>query len=85
MTYLAIDAYVKALEINPNDKRGLYNLGNIFKELSQLEEALQQFEFILSKNPTDIETIFAKGMIYYPWEDTKKVSPCMSISGKESL
>jgi Flp pilus assembly protein TadD len=58
----AIDAYNKALEINPHDVRSLFNKGVDLQMLGRTDEALACYETALSVTPNDAEIWSNKGI-----------------------
>ena len=48
----AIDAYSKALSINPENAEAYYNLGNVFRDQGKLDEAKEAFNKAIHANPS---------------------------------
>ena len=49
----AVQAYLQALEINPNDASAYKNLGDLLVEQGNLEEAIQAYRQALELDPND--------------------------------
>ena len=56
----ALDAYNKALEINPDNAKVLFSKGTVLKSLMRYDEALDAFNMSLEINPHDAKTLCAK-------------------------
>ena len=57
----ALQAYEKALTLNPDDSDAWYNKGKTLDKLSRHEEALQAYDKALELNPDNFDTWFNEG------------------------
>ena len=71
MTYHAQDlvapaaiAYANAHRLNPDDKRWPYLLGHLYNDSARVSDAIESFEEVIAKHPTDAPTLLALGQIY---------------------
>lgn len=60
----AIEAYQKALRVQPNHAHALHNLGNVYKDLRRFDEALAAYQKAVQSNPRNAETYLNMGIIY---------------------
>ena len=51
----AIDCYLKAIKINPNQEIAYNNLGTAFSESKRTKEALDFYEKVFKVNPKNLE------------------------------
>jgi tetratricopeptide (TPR) repeat protein len=58
----AIDQYLRALEIEPNDLNAHYNLGNALLEAGRTDQAIVQFRKALEIKPDDADTYYNLGI-----------------------
>ena len=60
----AIEAYDKAIEINPQDTNAWYNKGNDLCNLGKYEEALNAYDKVIEINPQDVDAWNNKGATF---------------------
>ncbi len=72
----AIDAYNKALDINPNDVRSLFNKGVDLQMLGRVDEALACYDKALSITPNDGEVWSNKGIALRTLGRTEEAVQC---------
>jgi cytochrome c-type biogenesis protein CcmH/NrfG len=69
----AIEAYDKALEINPNDSHVLTDQGVMFRRLGWFDRAIDNFNKALEVDPSNATSIFNLGIVYrYDVQDFAK-------------
>ncbi len=73
----AIDAYAKALAINPNDPNVLTDQGVMFRALGFYDKALANFEKAYKVNPDHLQSLFNMGIVYL--EDLKQPSKAKTL------
>ena len=61
----AKDLLIKANEINPNNLLILNNLGTAYKELGQVDKAINFYEKIIKINPNHTNAQYNLGVIFY--------------------
>ncbi len=59
----AIESYRRALEVEPDYVPALYNLGLVFRELQQFDEAEACFRRVLAVEPRDVDALFNLGAL----------------------
>ncbi len=68
----AVDAYLKAIQINPEATGPFYNMGIAYKRLGQYPQAAGAFEAALRLEPDNLNIRFSLGNVYNlmeRWED----------------
>ena len=65
----AKEAYMKALEIEPDAIDAIYNLGLVCTELGEYEHAIQCFEYVISSDEKDSNSYFNLGLVYFKMKD----------------
>jgi cytochrome c-type biogenesis protein CcmH/NrfG len=60
----SIDAYAKALELNPNDPNVLTDQGIMYREAKQFERAAKNFEKANQVDPRHLQSLFNLGVVY---------------------
>ena len=58
----ALDLISRAIKINPNSAEPHYNLGNVLRDLSRIEEAIVSYNKAISLNPYYINAYFNRGI-----------------------
>jgi cytochrome c-type biogenesis protein CcmH/NrfG len=71
----AIDAYSKALELQPNDPNVLTDQGVMYREVGQYDKALANFEKANKADPSHVTSLFNQGVVWaYDKKDPKKAT-----------
>jgi cytochrome c-type biogenesis protein CcmH/NrfG len=71
----AIDAYGKALELQPDDPNVLTDQGVMYREVGQFDKALANFEKAHQADPSHLTSLFNQGVVWaYDKKDVKKAS-----------
>jgi len=65
----AINHYLAALQLDPNDSQFHYNLGHGYLVLNRLPDAMEQFQEALRINPNLADTHNTLGIVYYQMGD----------------
>ena len=60
----AMDAYLQALKLNPNNDAAYTNLATVYYKTGQFDEAQKRVEEALKINPTDATSHYVLGTIY---------------------
>ncbi len=60
----AVQAYAKALQLNPNDPNVLTDQGVMFRALGFFDKALDNFEKANRLNPHHLQSLFNSGIVY---------------------
>ena len=60
----AIDAYGKALEIEPNNPNVLTDQGVMFRKIGQFDKAIANFEKANKVDPKHLQSLFNAGIVY---------------------
>ncbi|HIJ94605.1 MAG TPA: tetratricopeptide repeat protein [Desulfuromonadales bacterium] len=60
----SIDAYAKALEINPNNPNVLTDQGVMYKKIGWFDKALANFEKAQKIDPNHVQSLFNSGVVY---------------------
>ncbi len=68
----AVDAYLKAIQINPNATGPFYNMGLALKKLGQYEQAGGAFEAALRLEPDNLNIRLRLGNVYNLMEQWEK-------------
>ncbi|HTP52116.1 MAG TPA: tetratricopeptide repeat protein [Anaeromyxobacteraceae bacterium] len=61
---LSVDAYAKALEIQPNDPDVLTDQGVMYRELKNYDRAIANFEKAAKLNPRHLQSLYNAGVVY---------------------
>ena len=61
----AKEAYLKALELEPEYQDAIYNLGLVYTELREYDFAIECFNNILENDPEDSNSYFNLGLVYF--------------------
>ena len=65
----AEQAYLKALELNPESEQALYNLASLYLFLNKPEKAIEYFKKCLEINPNDKEVLYFLSLGYFRIKD----------------
>lgn len=65
----AIEAYQRALDLNPNDPNVITDQGVMFHETGRHDEALRLFEKAHALDPTHVDSLFNQGVVYLDKQD----------------
>ncbi len=76
----AIDAYGKALEINPNNPDVLTDQGVMFRKVGWFDKALANFEKAQQVDPKHLQSLYNIGVVYM--EDMKQPDKALKVWGK---
>jgi tetratricopeptide (TPR) repeat protein len=60
----AVDAYAKALELQPNDPDVLTDQGVMYRELGRYDRAVANFEKANQLNPSHLQSLYNLGVVY---------------------
>lgn len=60
----SIDAYAKALEINPNDPNVLTDQGIMYRQLGWFDKAIENFTKASALDPRHMQSLFNTGIVY---------------------
>ena len=60
----AVDAYLQAIKLNPNNDAAFTNLATVYYKTGQFDEAQKRVEEALKLNPTDATSHYVLGTIY---------------------
>lgn len=60
----SIEAYAKALELNPNDPNVLTDQGVMYRQLGWFDKAIENFTKANSLDPRHIQSLFNTGIVY---------------------
>ncbi|MGB4599469.1 MAG: tetratricopeptide repeat protein [Trichlorobacter sp.] len=60
----AVQAYARALELNPNDPNVLTDQGVMFRALGFFDKALANFEKANKLNPQHLQSLYNSGIVY---------------------
>ncbi|TAN60229.1 tetratricopeptide repeat protein [bacterium] len=60
----AIEAYTKAISLNPDDAHAYNNRGNAYTDKGQYDRAIEDFNKAISLNPDDAEAYYNRGVVY---------------------
>ncbi|MDD5530210.1 MAG: tetratricopeptide repeat protein [bacterium] len=61
---LALTAFTKAIELNPNYADAFYNRGVIYGKKGELEKAIKNFDKAISINPNFADAFYGRGNVY---------------------
>ncbi len=71
----AVDAYAKALELDPNNPDVLTDQGVMYRELGAYDKAVTNFQKANKINPRHMQSLFNLGVVYaYDLKDTDKAT-----------
>jgi len=62
---LAAESYQKAISLNNNSGRAIYNLAAVYERQGNLSSAAGQLEKLRASNPRDPSFVFQLGLLYY--------------------
>lgn len=68
----ALEAYQKAISLNPKNDAALVNLGTVYYQNGQFDEALKNVQAGLAINPNDATSQYILGAIYLQQDPTTK-------------
>ncbi|MEI8349080.1 MAG: tetratricopeptide repeat protein [Candidatus Omnitrophota bacterium] len=74
-TSAAIEAFKKAVEIDPNRDEAYYNLGYVYQSLNHYEEAITYFKKVIERNPDDEHALFEIGISLYSASNYREAIP----------
>ena len=92
----AINAYLKALALSPDNPDVLTDLGVLYRRNKQYEKAVEVFDKAASIAPTHIQSRFNKGVILFhdlkdkegaikAWQEVAKLQPDYSVSTGQTI
>lgn len=92
----AINAYIKALSLSPDNPDVLTDLGVLYRRNKQFEKAVEVFNKAASISPTHIQSRFNKGVILYhdlkdkegaikAWQEVAKLQPDYTVSTGQTI
>ena len=61
---LSVDAYAKALQLEPNNPDVLTDQGVMYRELKEYDRAVANFEKARRINPNHLQSLFNLGVVY---------------------
>ena len=76
----AIDAYSKALELNPNNPDILTDQGVMYKRVGWFDKALANFDKAQQVDPNHLQSLYNIGVVYM--EDLKQPDKALKVWGK---
>ena len=76
----AIDAYTKALELNPNNPDVLTDQGVMFRKVGWFDKALANFEKAQQVDPKHLQSLYNIGVVYM--EDMKQPEKALKTWGR---
>jgi protein O-GlcNAc transferase len=76
---LAVELFVRAIEINPNSASAYLNHGNALKELKRLDEALSSYDKAITLEPDDAEAFYNRGLTL---QELKRLDDALSSYDK---
>lgn len=69
----AVEAYAKALELDPNDPNVLTDQGVMFRRLGWYDRAIENFRKAQQIDPSHVQSLFNLGVVYrYDLQDSAK-------------
>ncbi len=92
----AIDAYLKALTLSPDNPEVLTGLGVMYRRIKQPEKAIESFEKAAQVDPTHVQSRFNKGVVLFhdlndkegaikAWEEVAKLQPDYSVPTGQTI
>ena len=71
----AVDAYAKALELQPNDPNVITDQGVMYRELGKYAEAIANFEKANKLDPSHVQSLYNLGVVYaFDLKDASKAA-----------
>lgn len=80
----SMEAFRKAIELDPNYIDAYYNLGSILQYLGQDEAALTVFKQIIVRKPTDYESVYKAAELSKKLGQTEKAKSFLALIPPES-
>lgn len=71
----AIETYQSALDVAPDDKALLFNMGRLLAQQQNYEQAIEYFRKVLDQAPDDVETLISIGYSYNQLEKFQEAIP----------
>ena len=68
----AITQYLRAIELNPNNKKAYNNLGSAYYSMGKIREAIESYEKLVSIDPHFAEAYYNLGIIYFNTGKTRE-------------
>jgi cytochrome c-type biogenesis protein CcmH/NrfG len=92
----AINAYLKALVLTPDNPDVLTDLGTMYRRNKQLDKAVETFEKAAQVDPTHVQSRFNKGVTLYhdmndkdgavkAWQEVAKLRPDYTLSTGQTI
>ncbi len=92
----AIDAYLKALALSPDNPDVLTDLGVMYRQNKQPEKAVESFDKAAQVDPTHVQSRFNKGVVLFhdlkdkegaikAWKEVAKLQPDFSPSTGQTI
>ena len=92
----AIDAYLKALSLSPNNPDVLTDLGAMYRRVKKPEKAIEYFDKAAQIDSTHVQSRFNKGVVLFhdlndkegaikAWKEVAKLKPDFSISTGQTI
>lgn len=92
----AINAYLKALALSPDNPDVLTDLGVMYRRNKQLDKAIEAFDKAAKIDTTHIQSRFNKGVVLFhdmndkegaikAWEEVAKLQPAYSLSTGQTI
>ncbi len=75
----SMDAFRKAIDLDPEYIDAYYNLGSILEYLEQYEAALTVFKQIIVRKPTDYEAVYKAAMLSNKLGQTEKAKTYLAL------
>lgn len=92
----AIDAYLKALALSPDNPAVLTDLGIMYRRIKQWQKAIESFDKAAQLDPTHVQSRFNKGVVLLhdlndkegaikAWQEVAKLQPDFSPSTGQTI
>lgn len=92
----AIDAYIKALSLSPNNPDVLTDLGVMYRRIKKSEKAIESFDKAAQVDSTHVQSRFNKGVVLFhdlndkegaikAWKEVAKLKPDFSVSTGQTI